>query len=156
MQGRCSITLQLVERGKAAGQGEDQRLDGAGDIQTVAGRPIRVDRHGVNAPEQFRAGEEAVSPEIPGDGDHSPIENMARSLKWSADVHLVDNYVLEHGQRRQARQMRANENDASKVLEKLGDGNRASLSGILIDISVDTESRCHEPPGSLSNGHAGL
>ena len=97
MQGRCSITLQLVERGEAAGQGEDQRLDGSGDIQTVAGRPIRVGRDGLNAPEQFRAGKETVSPEIPGDGDHSLIGNVARLLQWSADVHLVDDYVLEHG-----------------------------------------------------------
>ena len=38
MEGRRSITLQLVEHGQAAGQGEDQRLDGPGDIKTLAGR----------------------------------------------------------------------------------------------------------------------
>ena len=50
MEGRRSITLQLVEHGEAAGQGEDQRLDGPGDIKTLAGRPIRVGRDGPDEP----------------------------------------------------------------------------------------------------------
>ena len=45
----ASIALQLVERGETAGQGEDQRLDRAGDFQTVASRPIRVGGDGSNA-----------------------------------------------------------------------------------------------------------
>src|ERR1035438_2483892 len=108
-QGRRSITLQLVDRGKAAGQGEDQRLDGPGDVQTVAGRPIRVSRNGADALKQFRARKEAVGPEVPGDWDHSPFGNVAVLFERSADIHLVDDYVLEHGQRRQAGQMRASE-----------------------------------------------
>ena len=49
-EGRRSITLQLVEHGKAAGQGEDQGLDGPGDIKTLAGRPIRVGRDRLECP----------------------------------------------------------------------------------------------------------
>src|SRR5664279_1406229 len=52
--------------------------------------------------------------------------------------------------------MRVSENHTLEILEKLRDGGRASLSGILGDVSVDAEPRCDEPPGSLSNSHVGL
>ena len=76
-QGRHPITLQLFEIGETAQQCEDQRLEGPGDFQTVAGRPIRVGGDGSNALEQLRAGKEAVGPEIPGHGDNSPLGNTA-------------------------------------------------------------------------------
>jgi len=133
-----SITLQLVERREAPGQGEDQRLDGPGDFQAVANRPIRVGGGGPNTLKQFRAGKETVGPQISGDWDHPIVGNTTLLLKWSTDVHLVNDYVLKHGQRRQSGQMRASEHYVSKLLEKLRDGGRSSLSGILGDIPVDS------------------
>ena len=52
--------------------------------------------------------------------------------------------------------MSAGGDHASEVLEQVGDGGGASLSGILGDVPVDPEAGRHEPPGSVSDGHAGL
>ena len=52
--------------------------------------------------------------------------------------------------------MGAGGDNASEVFEQVGDGGRASISGILGDVPVDPEPRCEEPLGSLGDGHAGL
>ena len=68
----------------------------------VTSRPLPADQSAssrwLGCPEIVSGRKEAVGPEIPGDGDHSPIGNAAVLLEWSANVHLVDDDVLEHGQ----------------------------------------------------------
>ena len=50
-------------------------------------------------------GKEPVGPEIFGDGNHSFIGNAAQTFQRSANVHLVDDNVSEHGRGRQAREV---------------------------------------------------
>ena len=154
--GRRSITLQMFKRHEATGQGEDQRFDRSGDFQTGAGRPICIGGVCSQALEQFGPGKEAVGPEIFGDGNHSSIGNAAQTPEWSADVHLVDDDVSEHGKGRETRQIGASENDASEVFKKVCDGRLPMALSIHRDISVDAESRSCESPGHFGNSHARL
>src|SRR5664280_3392735 len=107
--------MQLVERREAARQREDQRLDRSGDIRTGARRPCSVSRGGLKVLKQLRAGKESVGPELRCNGDHSTLGDAAVLMERAADVHLVDDDVLEHGQRRQAWQVRASEKHAPEV-----------------------------------------